>query len=61
MQVVTVFSTGRGAVDAVSAQIENLTLNADYLVLPPDAATGISDRRPIACTDVVVFGPVSHQ
>lgn len=60
MRVMTVFSTGRLPADAVSAGLKNLTSEADYLVLPPQATAGIHDRPLIACTDVVVLGPVSH-
>jgi phosphoglycerate dehydrogenase-like enzyme len=57
MRVMTVFSTGRVSAEMVTAEIKNLTSQADYLVLPPEAGTGIPDRRPIASADVVVLGP----
>ncbi len=58
MRVMTVFSTGRLPPEGVSADLKNLTFKADYLVLPPEAASAIADRRPIACAEVVVLGPV---
>jgi len=58
MRVMTVFSTGRLPADGLSADLKNLTSQADYLVLPPEAATAVADRRPIACAEVVVLGPV---